>query len=99
MKIFEAVDVAVDCGFDIVCSPRLFRDIRDRARDQERRRNEESLTARRGPSMRRPIDIQWHEKQIAPEVLIFDDWRAFRAHLDALNAPASIPPPKGPVLS
>jgi hypothetical protein len=86
MNVAESVDAAVDCGYDIVCSPRVFNAIWDRARKRESNRNTESLDAGRGPSMRRPIDIEWHEKQESPVMLAFDDWRAFRAHLVALNA-------------
>ena len=86
MNIVESVDFAVDCGFDIVCSPRLYHDILDRARKREQKRNEESLASGRGPSMRRSIDIEWHARQRDPEMLAFDDWRAFRAHRAALNA-------------
>jgi hypothetical protein len=85
MNIAESVDAAVDLGFYIVCAPWAFSAILDRARKREAERTVESIAAGRGPSMRRPIDIEWNAKQQSPEMLVFDDLRAFRAHLDALN--------------
>ena len=85
MNLAESVDAAVDCCFDIVCSPRAFSMIRDRARKREAQRNLTSIQAGRGPSMMRAIDIVWHAKQTDPEMLAFDDWRSFREYLAQLD--------------
>lgn len=84
-RIVHSVDFAVDCVWDIVCSPRLYRAILNRARERERNRNQESIKSGRGPSMARQIEIVPHARQQDPEMIAFDDWRAFRTHIDALN--------------
>lgn len=86
MDILEPIERAVACGMDIVCSPQAYRMVRDKVTELENQRDEQSINAGLGPSMRRRICVEWHSKQRDPPLLAFDDHKAFRDHLDSLGA-------------
>lgn len=86
MNLLEPIAQAVDLGWDIVCAPQVYRVVRDRVRELEAARNDASIYSGRGPSPRRPLNVEWHAKQKDPVLLVFDDERAFWAHLDQLSA-------------
>jgi hypothetical protein len=81
MNLLHPIETAVANGWNIVCAPYIYRMVRDKVRELEHKRNEQLS----GPSMARPIDVEWHVKQRYPPLLVFDDWRAFRDYLDELN--------------
>lgn len=85
MNLLEPIAEAVELGWDIVCAPQVYQLVRNKVLDLERARNKASIASGQGPSMQRPIDVEWHAKQQDPVLLVFDDRKAARAHLDMLN--------------
>ena len=85
MNLGASVDAAVDSGFDIVCAPCAYRAIYDRAREREKQRRLAAIDNGWCWLLARNIDIVSHPRQAEPVMIAFDEWRAFRAHLQDLD--------------